>query len=294
MVTDRKIIVSNGNTSVELTSAPYTVQEAKGFDSLEIQNVTSQGFDQDGGSLVNSYVLPRDNMEITGQIKADTTYQMQYLRDKLFNVFIPKKDVIITHYYGGINRTITARVEKTPKFSFTNVTIVQNYSVSLKAVDPYWRDQTETLIPIANVIGSFHFPLVIPKDEGVCFGIKNSSLIADVFNKSSIKVGMRIVFIANGALSNPQLFDINTRKFLRLICDMEAGESITVETGQENTVTRNKNGVTEDYIGHIDLAGGGDEFLELEPGDNLLRYGADAGEDMLEVRIYFYNKYPGV
>lgn len=293
MVTDRKIIASNGNTSVELTVAPYTVQQTQGFDRLEIQNVTSQGFDQDGASLLNSYVLPRD-MEIKGQVKADTTLQMQRLRDKLFNVFIPKTDVTITHYYGGINRTITARVNKTPKFDFTNVTAVQNYSISLTATEPYWRDQLETLIPMANVIGRFHFPLVIPKDTGVCFGIKNSALIANVFNQSSIKVGMRIVFIANGAVSNPQLFNINTRKFLKLICDMEAGERITIETGQENTVTRNKNGVTEDYIGHIDLAGGGDEFLELDPGDNLLRYGADEGEDMLEVRIYFHNKYPGV
>lgn len=293
MVTDRKIIASNGNTSVELTAAPYTVQKTQGFDRLEIQNVTSQGFDQDGASLLNSYVLPRD-MEIKGQVRADTTYQMQRLRDKLLDVFTAKTDITITHYYGGVNRLITARVDRSPKFDFTDVRAVQNYSVSLTATEPYWRDQMETLIPMANVIGSFHFPLVIPKDKGVCFGIKNSSLIADVYNRSSIKVGMRIVFIANGAVSNPQLFNINTRKFLRLLCDMEASEKITIETGQENTVTRNKNGLTEDYIGHIDLAGGGDEFLELDPGDNLLRYGADEGEDMLEVRIYFHNKYPGV
>lgn len=293
MVTDRKIIASNGNTSVELTAPPYTVQETTGFDRLEVQNVTSQGFDQDGSSLLNSYVLDRD-MEIMGQVKADTTYQMQKLHDKIFDVFIPKTDITITHYYGGINRMITARVNKSPKFEFTSVKAVQNYSVNLTATEPYWRDQLETLIPMANVRGSFHFPLVIPKDKGVRFGIKNSALIVNVFNQSSIRVGMRIIFIANGAVTNPQLFNINTRKFLKLLCDMEAGEKITIETGQENTVTRNKNGVEEDYIGHIDLAGGGDEFLELDPGDNLLRYGADAGEDMLEVRIYFFNKYPGV
>lgn len=293
MVTDRKIIVSNGNTSVELTAAPYTVQEPRGFDRLEVQNVTSQGFDQDGASLINSYVLPRD-MEIIGQVKAGTTFLMQQYRDKLFNVFLPRQEVTITHYYGGCTRIITATVEKTPKFSFTEVTSVQNYSVSLIATEPYWRDQTETLIPIANMIPSFHFPLIIPKDEGICFGIKNSSLIANIFNSSSVKVGMRIVFIAKGTVSNPQLFDIITRKFFRLLCDMEAGEKITVETGQEKTVTKYKNGVTEDYIGYIDLAGGGAEFLELQPGDNLLRYGADAGENVLEVKIYFTNKYLGV
>lgn len=293
MVTDRKIIVSNGNTSVELTEMPYTVQEIKGFDRLEVKNVTSQGFDQDGANLINSYVLPRD-MGIKGQMKASTTYQMQALRDKLFNLFIPKKEVTITHYYGGVNRVIKAQAEKTPKFDFTKVTSVQNYEVSLTAMEAYWRDEKETLIPIADVKGSFHFPLTIPKNKGVCFGIKSSSLIVDIYNKSSVKIGMRIVFIAQGAVTNPQLFDINTRKFIRLLCEMEAGERITIETGLDKSVTRRKNGISEDYIGKVDLAGGGDEFLELAPGDNLLRYGAEAGEKMLEVRIYYHHKYPGV
>lgn len=293
MVTDRKIIISNGDTSVELTSMPYTVQKIKGFDRLEVKNVTSQGFDQDGANLINSYVLARD-MEIAGQVKASSTYHMQICRDKLFDVFIPKKEVTVTHYYGGINRVIRARVEKTPQFDFTDVSSVQNYGVSMTAMEPYWRDEKETLIPIADVKGSFHFPLTIPKNKGVCFGIKSSSLIVDIYNKSSVKIGMRIVFIAQGAVTNPQLFDINTRKFIRLLCDMEAGERITIETGLNKSVTRRKNGISEDYIGKVDLAGGGDEFLELVPGDNLLRYGAEAGEKLLEVRIYYHHKYPGV
>lgn len=293
MVTDRKIIVSNGNTSVELTAMPYTVQKIKGFDRLNVKNVTSQGFNQDGASLINSYVLPRD-MEIAGQMKADTTYMMQRNRDRLFEIFIPDKEVKVTHYFGGVNRVITAMVEKTPKFDFTTVTTVQSYEISMKAMEPYWRDEKETLMPIADVKGFFHFPLIIQKDKGVCFGIRSSSLIANIYNRSGIKVGMRIVFIARGALTNPQLFDINTRKFIRLLCSMEAGEKITVETGLNKSVIRRKNGVSEDYIGKIDIAGGGDEFLELAPGNNLLRYGAETGEKMLEVRIYYHNKYPGV
>jgi len=293
MVTDRKIIIANGNTSVDLTFRPFTVRNIEGFDQLEIQNVTSQGFDQDGASLLNSYVLPRD-MKITGQLKAESTYQMQKLREKLQSVILPKRDLEITHFYGGVNRVIIARAKKTPEFEFTNVSSVQNYTIELKATEPYWRDENETLVQIANVVGKFHFPLYIPKNKGVCFGIKSSSLIADVFNQSSIKVGMKIVFIANGSLSNPQLFNVNTREFFRLKCDMKPGEKITVVTGTENTVTREKNGIEEDYIGKVDLQGGGDTFLELDPGDNLFRYGADSGEDMLEIKILFQNRYPGV
>lgn len=293
MVTDRKIIVSNGRTSLELTASPFYVRETKGFDRLNVQIVTSQGFDQEGASLLNDYVTPRD-MEIIGQIKGDTTYQMQDLRDKLFNLFIPHTDITINHYFGGRNRLIVARVEKTPQFEQEAVSSVNSYSVELTATEPYWRDVTETLVSIANTTGGFRFPMIIPKETGVTFGIKSASLIADVYNYSSIKVGMRIVFVANGSVRNPQLFNVNTRQFLRFVCDMEAGEQIVIETGQNKTVTRIKSGTEEDYIGKIDLAGGGNTFLELQPGDNLFRYAADDGEDVLETKIYFYNKYPGV
>lgn len=293
MVTDRKILVSNGNDTIDLTESPYFVKETKGFDSLEVQIVTSQGFNQDGASVLNSYVLPRD-MEIYGQITAETTVQMQQLRDNILNLFLPKKKITINHYFGGRNRLIEARVEKTPKFSFTSVTSIQEYRVELKAAEPYWKDVTETLVQIANWKGSFHFPLRIPKSKGVVFGVKSASLIVNVKNESSVKVGMKIAFVANGKVTNPQLFNINTREYFRLLCEMEPGEQIIVQTGQEKSVVREFGGVKENYLGKIDLAGGGNTFLELEPGDNLFRYVADQGEDMLEVKIYYSNKYPGV
>lgn len=292
MVTDRKIIVSNGNASLDLTAGPFFVNKTKGFDRLDIQNVTSQGFDQDGASLLNSYVLPRD-MEIDGQIKASTTAEMEHLHNKMQNIFVPKTTIEINHYYGGRNRLISARVEKTPQIDFTNVTVVHSYNVQLVATDPYWRDPMESLIQVANVRGTFHFPLIIPKSRGVTFGVKSPSLIASVYNSSVIKVGMRVVFIANGTVTNPQLFNIRTRKFFKLLCVMEAGEQIIVETGQEKKVTRQKAGTEEDYIGKVDLAGGGNTFLELDPGDNLFRYAADSGENMLEIKLYYQNCYMG-
>ncbi|MCM1264056.1 MAG: phage tail family protein [Butyrivibrio sp.] len=293
MVSDRRIIISNGSWSLDITEPPYYVKNTKGFDRLNVNILTSQGFDQDGGTVMNDYIVPRD-MEIIGQVKADNPEQMQKIKERIFNLFIPKKKITINHYYGKKNRLITARVESTPEFSFSKVTAVENYTVQLEAADPYWRDVTETMLPIANLIGGLHFPLRIPKQTGVTFGIKNPSLIADAYNYSAVKIGMRFVFIANGTVTNPQLFNINTREFLKLNCVMEPGEKITVQTGYDKTVTRNKQGIESDYIGKIDIAGGGNTFLELEPGDNLLRYGADNGENLLEMKIYYQNKHLGV
>ena len=75
---------------------------------------------------------------------------------------------------------------------------------------------------------------------------------------------------------------------------MTAGEQITIRTGDERTITRRLNGISKNYIGYVDIQGGGCTFLELDVGDNLLRYGAADGESMLAVKITFANKYVGV
>lgn len=292
--TDRRIIASNGRTSLEITDPPFYVKKTEGFDELSVTTVTSQGFDQDGATIINTYVESRE-MSITGQIKADTTQQMEMLMNKLENLFLPKTDITLNHYYGGVNRTITARVTKTPKFKPSEVSSVREYEVELiSASDVWWSDASEKLVQIANIIGQFHFPLIIPKNEGVVFGLKSSAMIVDVFNASAITIGMRIVFIANGELKNPMLFNVNTREFIRINCTMHAGESITVLTGTNKKVTKTVNGMEENFINRIDIAGGGSTFLTLEPGDNLFRYGADDGESFLECRIFYRNKYVGV
>ena len=77
-------------------------------------------------------------------------------------------------------------------------------------------------------------------------------------------------------------------------CEMTSGEKITVRTGEEKSIRRRLNGVETNYIGYVDIQGGGCTFLELDPGDNLLRYGAEDGEKLLMVRIAFSNRYVGV
>lgn len=295
MVTDRKIIVANENTSLEITTPPYYVKSFSGIDMLELTIITAQSFGQEGADVVNTIVNPRD-MEISGQIKADTNQGIQRLRDKVEAVFMPHKELTITHYYGGKIKQIKCYAEKTAKFADTNVSTVKNYTVYLVAPDPYWKDVELTRVSIANWIAKFHFPMIIPRAEGIIFGLKSASLIADVYNKSNVEIGMEIRFEATGAVKNPQLFNINTREFIRLVnTEMEAGEVIVINTDpREKTIIQSKNGVEKNYIGKIDLAGGGNTFLLLRPGDNLFRYAADEGEANLQVFIYFRGVDTGV
>ena len=292
MVTNRQIIVSNGVASIVLTTKPYYVKNITGFDSLKITNVTKQGYSQDGSSLVNSFINERE-MSIEGQIKADTVYEMQTLRDYLSNLFKPKTDLQVIHTYGDITRVITVRVTVTPQFTFSEVSKIQNYTVSMVAVEPYWRDRYETLVEMAETTGDFHFPLAIP-EQGAIFGIKNTSTIVNIYNSSSIPVGMHLRFVANGTVVNPAIINLETRECIKFNCTLHQGDFIDVQTGSEKKAVSNIGGVEASAIGKLDIANGNATFIELDPGDNVFRYFADSGESFLVVKVYFYNKFAGV
>ena len=99
MVTDRRITVLRAGGILTLTKPPFSVEEIKGFDSLDVNVVTTQGFDQDGSTPVNVYTDDRP-MEVKGKIYAESTRKMQELRDRLLNIFLPKAEIEIRHYYG--------------------------------------------------------------------------------------------------------------------------------------------------------------------------------------------------
>ncbi|MDE6601558.1 MAG: phage tail family protein [Lachnospiraceae bacterium] len=293
MVTDRRIIISRTGETLALTETPFSVEEIKGFDSLDVNVVTTQGFDQDGSTPVNIYTDDRP-MEIKGQIYAESTWKMQELRDRLLDIFLPKAALEVRHYYGGVARTIRAYAEKTPAFTLTKVSKLQEYRVKLRATEPYWRGDRDAMVEMAGTKGQFHFPLVIPRGKGVIFGVKSKSKIASVPNRSAIRTGMEITFTARGNVTNPYVINIYTRECIQINCGMVNGQTITVQTGEEKTITSRLNGVSTDYIGRVDLEGGNCDFLELAPGDNVLRYGAEEGEDYLAVKFVYATKYAGV
>ena len=288
MKTDRVIKITDGKDRLTLTDMPYTVQNTSGFDTIDVKHITSQGFRQDGVTLLGSSVSTR-NLTIRGQIYAETTQEMERLRLQLLNMFRPKADITITQIFGGYKKSIIARASKTPSIELTDVTCIQNYSVDLTAHMPYWLDPA-TVVKIADTIGGFHFPVQTPTH----FGVKMSSPIAILKNESPDPVGMEIKFIAHGIVDTPKLLNIYTQEYIQINAQMEQNEIITVTTGEKKTVTRYLNGEKTNYLNKIDLAGGGYTFLMLSPGDNVMRASAADGESMLETQMSFNNRFPGM
>ena len=111
-------------------------------------------------------------------------------------------------------------------------------------------------------------------------------------NEGDVSTGMRIEFRATGTLLNPVLLNMDTREYIRINAELQAGDVVTVNTEYgSKSATLSRNGVTENYFRYIDVDS---TFMQLEIGKNVFRYDAEDNIDALEVTLYHSNKYLGV
>ena len=283
--------INNNNKSIELgNAAPFLVTTIDGLGSPQNEIYTQKSPYQDGVTATHSSLGSR-NIVIEGKIIDNNRENRQSYRYKLLSVFNPKLDGKLIIDLGSAQRQIDCKVEQAPYFSSNSEQNYQNFSISLLAPNPYWQDTSTTKEEIAIWRGAFEFPLEL-FEEGIELGYREPSLIVNVFNSGDVSCGMRIQFKALATVVNPNLFNVNTREYFKINRTMEAGEVITVTTHFQNKkVELNKNGVISNAFNWIDL---NSTFMQLEPGDNLLRYDADDGIDNLEVSIWHTPQYLGV
>jgi len=81
-------------------------------------------------------------------------------------------------------------------------------------------------------------------------------------------------------------------EFIKIDKTMEEGEVITVTTHFGNKRAElEKSGIKSNAFNYIDFES---TFLQLDVGDNMLRYNADDGLDNLSISIYHTPQYLGV
>lgn len=287
---DIKLTLKSNNKSIEITKdTSYKLVNIEGIERAELELNLVDNAHYDGSFLVSKRTRNRP-ISITVDYKG---LNKEIERKKLISFLNPKNKGVLIVNYAETEKAIEYEIEDF-NCPLTNIHDDLSFTVDLICPNPYWSDITKNKVEIALWKGAFHFPLVIPKNEGIIMGLKQPSLIVNVFNKGDVETGMIIEFRAKGTLSNPSLFNVNTRESIKINKSMVAGEVIRVNTNYgEKRIENILNGVTTNILNLIDL-GGEDTFLQLDVGDNLLRYDADINPSNLEINIYFSPKYLGV
>ncbi|MHB9937901.1 phage tail protein [Clostridium sporogenes] len=287
----QKIIFKNERgQSMELgNSAPFILTKID-LGSLKTTILTSKSPGQDGkthhGTFLDERILP-----IEGAIVGDTVEDMYRKRQKLCSIFNPKIKGTLTYINNASEHVINCIVDSSPTFR-EQIDDMQEFLIQFYCPNPFWMDLIEEKEEIALWVGDFHFPLIIPP-EGIIMGHRVSNLIVNAKNRGDVECGMRIEFKALATVVNPSLFDVYTRKYIKIKRTLNAGDKLVVNTnfGNKRVEMIRSNGVKQNVFYYIDL---NSTFLQLAQGDNLFRYDAEKGLDNLEMALYYKPLYIGV
>jgi len=250
-----------------------------------------------GSKYQNTRLENREfDIELKMMRQGDDEAQMDSKRANMYRVFNPELNPmrVDLELSDGKKYYLMANLQSTPVMPpdhANNNVAWQKALLQFVATDPYIYEKDARQVDIAKWVGAFKFPLKIPQGVGIKMGQRSNSLFVNVFNKGQNKTGMLIRFKALATVVRPAIINIDTYEELRINFAMTQGDVIEVTTFGKKTITLIKDNVKTDIFNAIDL---NSHFLEIEPGDNLFRYEADAGVDNLEISITYNAKSVGV
>lgn len=276
------------------TTSPFycnVSKDAKGLAGVDSVIYSTNSAQQHGDTFTGQRIEARE-IELTGAINVKDKAAAIELRRKALRILNPELKGTLKYEYRGFTKVLDVRIDDRP--DFYKKTVLLQYDIAFKALNPFWRNEAETKEEIASWVGSWEFPTEIDEEssDSMIFGYREESVIVDCYNAGDVSTGMRIKFMALGILTNPILLNVNTGEFIQINTTMQAGDVITVNTeyGNKGAVLE-RNGATIDCFKDIDVDS---TFMALGIGDNIYRYDAASGVDNLEVSIYYNPQYLGV
>lgn len=284
-----ELIFTSGRGTVKICGVPPYILVSFDAGAPKSNLITTTAPGQDG-KTVESQLLEERTPSITLAIHGDSVEDLYQRRRKLFAIFSPKLSGTLQYTNDAGTRAIPCIVDGEPTTK-DRIGCGQQILIQLFCPDPYWLDTEETKAAMALWMGDFEFPLEIPEDSGIELGHRMSNLIINAFNPGDVACGIRIEFTALATVVTPSLLNVNTRELMKVKRTMESGDKLIISTAFGNeTVRLIHGGVETNAMNYIDIES---DFLQLAPGDNLLRYDADSGIDNLECAIYYTPKYMG-
>ena len=134
------------------------------------------------------------------------------------------------------------------------------------------------------------FPLNIPKKRGITFGRRRSILESELDNIGDIESGFKVIFKAKGgSVKYPKVYDVYTKKFIKINYEMEKGDILEIINYPElKKVTLNG---TENAFKYLDIES---NFFNLKIGHNKIGYIAEENTINLDVILWYSPRYLGV
>lgn len=289
------VILRNKQTSalleLDVVNTPFYILDKVGWGQIKGTHHSYKYVNQIGVYVTSTSLETRD-VSVSGWIISNSELHMSQ-RKSMLNRFVNPQQPIELIYK---NYSLEFLPDRTIKYSATikeNNEVVCKFEIAGLAANPLFKDTNTTNVPIAGMLGMFHFPMMLSAvDNGmptVMMGLRQPSLIVNISNTGSVQTGMNIVFEATGTVINPSLINIYTQEQFKINKTLVAGETVVVSTTiGEKKIVGTLNGVSSNYFKYRDLRS---SWLQLDTGDNAFKYDADNGIDSLNCTIEYSNKY---
>ena len=116
-------------------------------------------------------------------------------------------------------------------------------------------------------------------------GLREPSLLATIRNPGDLEAGMVIRFSCTAPVTNPSLLNVVTREYVKIYKTLTPGEVVEVSTISGSKYVKGYvKGAEYNYFNYWDLDS---SWLQMQAGENVLKYDADSGADDLEVLVTF-------
>lgn len=269
---------------------PFTI--ASFTDSgIPVSISSSSGMYQKGEAYLGNR-LEKRQLTLQYYLCGEDAAELAKFKKQIYEVLDVANDEVIVHYASdsGKEYKISAVPDTIPAYKDQSIAIAEGL-VNFLCCAPMWEGK-EINGHIALWKGMFHFPMIIY--EPVVFGVRQPSTIVNVVNPGDTECGVKIVFTALGRVLNPSLTNVTTYECLKLNQEMKEGDVITISTGfGKKRIELENGGIRNNVFNKLDLLNGNGVFIQVQKGDNLLRYHADEYLENLDVKILFSPAYYG-
>lgn len=268
----------------------YQIVNVDGLNPPKASIYTSAVAYMDGQRFRKSKLDMR-NIVITVRINGD----VETNRLILYRFVGTGKKCKVLYKNGSREVYIEGYVENVEVPLFTNSEQMQ---ISIVCPDPYFRQLKAIHTDMSSVLAVFEFIHPDSKatefpEEGVAFSVYSSSHKSNIVNFGETTTGLTMEVKASGTVVNPQIYNDDTKKYMKFNVTMLEGELLKVCTvrGHKSAVLIRKNGSVENVISKLDVAS---TWLELPVGENVFGYSAESGTDFMFITIEHETLYEGV
>ena len=270
--------------SIVFYLAPLLITSLTGIGEVDAELQSQKSPYQDGDTHIDTVFQPR-YIDLEGAIIETDLKEIKKYRKNILRVCNPKLGLgKITLELDGDIKEIYGVPDGSPVFPERGQEPIQNFVITWKCPDPYWRDPLEISRALRAYQGRFTLPTTFPIE----FGVEGDTtiLINDGDTPAPITIDIQ------GPVTNPQIINKTTGQFMRVNLSLSENEVLHIDTGRPRRVEIYRDGRTiENALGYIDHYS---DFWELSVGPNEVQYIADAGNANAIVSVAWQNRYVGI